>query len=126
MINLVPVGQLDGGHVAYALLGERQNRYSGYIHLGLVGPGIGVCAFYGLGSIIAHQPWGWVVTQAQSGALWFVLAIMLYVIKRLGRVYHPPAPDPTPLGTGRIAVGMLCLLLFVLLFMPVPLRVIQL
>ena len=126
MLNLIPVGQLDGGHVAYALLGERQNRYSGYLHLGLVGLGVGVTAFYGLGAILARLPWEEVATQAQTGLAWFMWAGLLYVFKRLGRVYHPPAPDPAPLGTGRIVVGVLCLVLFILLFMPVPLRVIQL
>src|SRR5580658_3902287 len=32
MINLVPVSQLDGGHVAYALFGPRQNRVAGWVH----------------------------------------------------------------------------------------------
>jgi Zn-dependent protease len=32
MINLVPVGQLDGGHVAYALFGPRQNRIAQWVH----------------------------------------------------------------------------------------------
>jgi hypothetical protein len=32
MINLLPVGQLDGGHVAYALFGPRQNRIARWVH----------------------------------------------------------------------------------------------
>ena len=36
MINLLPVSQLDGGHVAYALFGERQNRIAQWIHRSLL------------------------------------------------------------------------------------------
>ncbi|MFO0659586.1 MAG: site-2 protease family protein [Polyangiaceae bacterium] len=36
MINLLPFGQLDGGHVAFALLGPRQNRIARWVRLGLL------------------------------------------------------------------------------------------
>jgi len=107
MLNLIPLGQLDGGHVAYAVLGQRQNRYSGYMHVGLVALGVCVSGFYGIGAMIARLPWQEVATQAQTGLAWFVWAGLLYAFKRMGRVYHPPAPDPAPLGTARIAVGVL-------------------
>jgi membrane-associated protease RseP (regulator of RpoE activity) len=126
MLNLIPVGQLDGGHIAYAIFGERQNRTSGLLHLGLVGLGLIVCAYFGIAALAAGRPWEEVIAQAQTGTAWFVWALLLYVFKRLGRVYHPPAPDPAPLGSGRLAVGILCLVLFIALFMPVPLRIVQL
>lgn len=125
MLNLLPVGQLDGGHIAYALLGERQNRISARLHLGLVGLGLAVSGYYGitawLGGLSNDQIW----SQAQTGLSWFVWALVLYIIRRLGRGYHPPAPDPTPLGPGRITVGVGCIIMFVLLFMPVPLHVVE-
>ena len=126
MMNLLPVGQLDGGHIAYAVLGERQNRFSRYLHIALVALGAAVSIAYGLKAHLAGLPGAEVATQAQTGVSWIVWAAVLYLIRRLGRGYHPPAPDPTPLGRGRLALGILCLVLFMLLFMPVPLRVVQL
>jgi len=39
-LNLLPVGQLDGGHVAYALLGEKQNKISKLVFMGLLVLGV--------------------------------------------------------------------------------------
>ncbi len=125
MLNLLPVGQLDGGHVAYAILGERQNRVSGRLHLGLVALGLAVSAYHGMGAWLAGAPSDQIWTQAQSGLSWFVWAFVLGIIRRLSRGYHPPAPDLTPLGAGRMSVGIACLVMFVLLFMPVPLQVME-
>jgi membrane-associated protease RseP (regulator of RpoE activity) len=126
MLNLVPAGQLDGGHIAYALFGPRQNRYSGYVNAALVVLGLAVAAFYGIPAALAGQSGSEVWMQAQAGLPWLVWALLLLIIKRRTRVYHPPAPDPTPLSGGRLALGGVNLVLFVLLFMPVPLRVVQL
>jgi membrane-associated protease RseP (regulator of RpoE activity) len=125
MLNLLPVGQLDGGHVAYALLGERQNVVSARLHLALVGLGIAVSAYYGVTALVSGASGAEVWTEAQTGLSWFVWAFVLWIIRRLGKGYHPPAPDPTPLGRTRFAVGVFCLVVFVMLFMPVPLHVVQ-
>ncbi len=93
-LNLVPLGQLDGGHVLYALLGRRRARATGrVVSTGLLAAGI----FFS---------WSWL--------LWW--ALTRFVIG-LG---HPPALAEEPLGPGRKAIAWLSLALFVLTFVPVP------
>jgi membrane-associated protease RseP (regulator of RpoE activity) len=92
-LNLLPIGQLDGGHVAYALWGGRQ-RTMGMLSLPVL---------FILGYI------GW------PG--WFLWAIMA----GFWGLGHPPVMDPdTPLGPHRTVVGWIALAVFVLTFVPVP------
>ena len=92
-LNLIPIGQLDGGHVAYALWGHRQRTM----------------AFAVVPLLIVLGFVGW------PG--WFVWAFMAG-IWGLG---HPPVVDPqVPLGRGRILVGWIALAVFVVTFAPVP------
>ncbi len=92
-LNLFPIGQLDGGHVAYALWGGRQRTL----------------AFIFVPILIVLGFVGW------PG--WFLWAFMAG-IWGLG---HPPVIDPsTPLGRGRTIVGWIALAVFVLTFAPVP------
>lgn len=97
-LNLFPVGQLDGGRIAYALFGPRHR---------LVGVGTFV-ALLGLGLL--------------TGAVnWVVWAALLFFL--VGFQHSPPLDDVTPLTPGRRAVGVLCLLLLVLLVPPVPIQI---
>jgi membrane-associated protease RseP (regulator of RpoE activity) len=92
-LNLFPIGQLDGGHVAYALWGARQKSM----------------AFVFVPILVVLGFVGW------PG--WFLWAFMAS-IWGLG---HPPVIDPlTPLGRGRTIVGWIALAVFVLTFAPVP------
>jgi membrane-associated protease RseP (regulator of RpoE activity) len=92
-LNLIPIGQLDGGHVAYALWGNRQRTM----------------AFITVPVLILLGFIGW------PG--WFVWAFMA----GLWGIGHPPIMDPaTPLGPGRTIVGWIALAVFVLTFAPVP------
>jgi len=92
-LNLIPLGQLDGGHVAYALWGDRQRQIAmavvpTLIVLGLVG-------------------WhGWFVWAGLAGLVGFT---------------HPPVNDPeVVLGQTRVWIGWGALLIFVLTFAPIP------
>ena len=97
-LNLIPVGQLDGGRIAYALFGARHRQVSLATFLGLIA----------LGAIT-------------GSANWFVWAFLLYFV--LGFQHQPPLDDLSPLSPGRYAVGVFCLLLLILLIPPVPVAI---
>jgi membrane-associated protease RseP (regulator of RpoE activity) len=97
-LNLFPVGQLDGGRIAYALFAGRHAL-------------IGKATFVGLIALGA-------ITRSLN---WFVWAAVLFLL--IGFDHSPPLDDVTPLSPRRRALGALCLILLVLLIPPVPIRV---
>jgi len=122
MINLLPFGQLDGGHVAYALVGPRQNRVSKLVLrvLPLVALIIGLG--YGVPSWFAGVRGDRLMYDATAGMHWLVWAGVLWLLTRATGQGHPPTED-TELTARRRMVGWLTLSLFVLLFMPSWIRV---
>ena len=117
MINLIPVGQLDGGHVAYALFGDRQNRYSERVRRALPWLGIGVSLAYGIPAYLAGSRCDSLTYELLAGVQWLVWAAMLWLMTRLGGPKHPPT-GPEPLSPRRRVVAITTLAIFVLLFMP--------
>lgn len=102
-LNLLPVGQLDGGHVAYAVLGRRGHRWAAWSIFGLI------CIL----AIVAYREYRW--------AGWFVYVVLLGLLLGLK---HPPVQDEDqPIGSARVIVGVIGLLVFALTFMPFPIRV---
>jgi membrane-associated protease RseP (regulator of RpoE activity) len=97
-LNLFPVGQLDGGRIAYALFGRRHR---------IVGVATFV-ALLGLGAVT-------------GAANWVVWAALLFFL--VGFHHSPPLDDVTPLTPGRWVVGVICLILLVLLIPPVPIQI---
>ena len=97
-LNLMPVGQLDGGHIVYAALGARWHRW------------------ISLGTVTAL-----VVLVAGGATSWLVWAVLLLALG----LRHPRIVDnDTPLDPGRRYAAAASLLLFVLTFMPEPLRLV--
>jgi membrane-associated protease RseP (regulator of RpoE activity) len=116
MLNLVPVGQLDGGHIAYALFGRRQDRYSRFIHFALLGIFLFNLARFMIPAVISKDM-DRIITAFWNSTFWLFWFGILHVIKRLGGSEHPPT-DPGELSPGRRVVAVVSLILFVLLFMP--------
>ncbi|HEY1754719.1 MAG TPA: site-2 protease family protein [Bryobacteraceae bacterium] len=93
-LNLLPIGQLDGGHILYAFLGER-TRLLSRIFVALLVP---------LGLFFAYS--------------WLVWAVILFFFG----LRHPSIVDPAPLGRTRYWLGVAALVMFLLSFTAAPIR----
>ncbi|MEZ4619702.1 MAG: site-2 protease family protein, partial [Caldilineaceae bacterium] len=108
-LNLLPVGQLDGGHTVYALFG-RKARYINMATLGLMA----IFAVAGLEQLQAYLPV--LATIGYSGWVGWLAVIVC----SLGP-FHPPAlDDVTTLDAPRRLIGYLVIVIFILTFVPVP------
>jgi membrane-associated protease RseP (regulator of RpoE activity) len=92
-LNLLPIGQLDGGHILYAFFPERHGMISRVVAILLL-------------------PLAW---------LWWVWALWAAAMLWLGR-YHPMIVDAQAMSAGRRQLGWLALAIFLLCFMAAPVR----
>jgi len=101
-LNLMPVGQLDGGHGTFAVFGPRAHRIIARIAFAAT-------------AILAILGFWW--HHSPSGFLYTVLlAVML-------RVPHPAPAVMEPLGTKRTIIAIVTLLVFILCFWPFPITI---
>ena len=121
MINLLPFGQLDGGHVAYSLLGPRQDRVSRWVLKGLPFLAVAVSLAYFLPAALAGAPRPVLAANLFAGTAWLVWAVLLLGMTRLAGSEHPPTEDDT-LSRRRRWIAIATLALFGLLFMPTWMR----
>jgi len=121
MLNLLPIGQLDGGHVFYALFGDLHAAASRWFLRGLFALGAAVLVALGMNAWSLGLRGEELVYAALPGAPWFLLGTLLFVLNRGTRFRHPPT-DGGELSPGHAAVGVLSLLLFVVTFMPIVMR----
>jgi membrane-associated protease RseP (regulator of RpoE activity) len=117
-LNLLPVGQLDGGHVAYALFGPRQNRYARRLHLGLLAVFAYNLAVF-VWPVVRHHAWAGLELAIGNSLFWLFWYGLLHLMRLFGGRDHPPT-EPGELTPGRKVVAVVTLVLFVLLFMPTP------
>jgi membrane-associated protease RseP (regulator of RpoE activity) len=124
MLNLIPALQLDGGHVAYALLGERYHKLSRWLRQALLPLAVGVGLAYGGPAFAAGKRGDALVGELQPAMQWLVWWLLLAVMGRGAGPEHPPT-DPMALSPARKVLACVTLSLFVLLFMPAWLRTVM-
>jgi membrane-associated protease RseP (regulator of RpoE activity) len=101
-LNLMPVGQLDGGHGTFALFGQRAHWWIGRVAFGLM---------------LITTIFGWLWFRSPVMFLYVVLlAVML-------RVRHPQPEQMEPLGLARTIIGLITLIVFALCFLPFPITI---
>ena len=99
-LNLFPIGQLDGGHVSYSVLGPRWSTYVTFLMIG-----VGSClAFF-----------------ASSWAVWIVLMVAMLIV--FGPRHPRVVDEEVPLDRTRRLLAAFAVVMFVLCFTPVPITI---
>ena len=94
MLNLLPIGQLDGGHIAYAMLGEKYDKVAIIALLSLI-----PLSYFSLN--------------------WLIWGALILILMRT--VKHPPVMNiHEPLSHKDKKIGYMCLAIFILCFIPAP------
>ncbi|NLF08188.1 MAG: site-2 protease family protein [Pirellulaceae bacterium] len=97
-LNLIPIGQLDGGHILYALLRRRAQKVAVLL----------------LMAALFVVVWNW-----DTLGHWMLMLFLLFFI---GPIHPPTADDDEPLDWWRVALGWLTLAFILVGFTPIPLK----
>jgi membrane-associated protease RseP (regulator of RpoE activity) len=98
LLNLFPIGQLDGGHIAYAVLGRKSTIVSVATVLGLVG----------------------LTFVSRSWLVWSVLTLGMLLV--FGARHPQTIDEDAPLDRGRVLLSLFAVVMFVLCFTPAPIE----
>lgn len=106
-MNLIPVGQLDGGHIAYSLFGSS-------VHRRIADMSFSLLMLLGIGGFVSEVlnlsvPIGW------SGWIFWGLILRFFV-----KLYHPEIDDPFELDPFRKKIGYFAIFILVVSFIPAP------
>ncbi len=106
-MNMIPVGQLDGGHIIYSMFGDEKHRRIAKTSLALI-------IALGISGVVSpligwQEPIGW------TG--WLMWAALLYF---LIKIHHPPVLNFYELDNKRKIIGYFTLLILVVTFSPAP------
>jgi membrane-associated protease RseP (regulator of RpoE activity) len=101
-LNLVPIGQLDGGHISYAVLGRRSSQVA--------------LVMVAVALVLAYFSTSWIIWTG----------LMIGMLLLFGR-HHPRTPDEEqPLDRTRLALAAVALIIFIVCFTPAPIEPLEL
>lgn len=106
-LNMLPIGQLDGGHISYAMFGDK-HKYVAYLIFAL----LLIFGIIGLLPLIG--------VNNNSGSInWLVWALLIFFVIK---IKHPPTyhESEAPLDSGRMLIGWFTFFIFIVSFCPVP------
>jgi len=127
-LNLFPVGQLDGGHVAYALWGRKAWLLARMMKWVMFGWGglLLLAEYLPYGPQLLTLYLGLPTTPTQISTAGWTWVLLGFLVNWMGTRHPAPLDDVTPLDPTRRAVGWGMVVLFILLLVPVPLTIVML
>ncbi len=106
-LNMLPVGQLDGGHISYAMFGNK-HKYVAYIVFGLL-------VIFGLLGLLPLLNY-----NTNIGSInWLVWAVLIFFVIKIKHPQTYSEAEP-PLNSNRMLVGWFTYIIFIVSFCPVP------
>ena len=106
-MNMLPIGQLDGGHISYTMFGEKNHYKIAVIFFALL------FIFGTLGLLESYIAFPF--TLGWAGWLFWALILFFFI-----KLKHPPIPDYTPLSMWRIVLGYISFFILLISFSPSP------
>ncbi|HZK75387.1 MAG TPA: site-2 protease family protein [Candidatus Kapabacteria bacterium] len=114
-LNLLPIGQLDGGHLTYTLLGRSLHKRLGQL-TALV---LFVLSLPAVLTEYLNNPPAWLrAISIPGGETWLLWALLTTFVIRFR---HPPSEDESPLDLRRKIIGYITIGIFIVCFTPSPL-----
>ncbi|MGE5399386.1 MAG: site-2 protease family protein [Ignavibacteriales bacterium] len=110
-MNMIPVGQLDGGHIVYSMFGSLKHKIVAQISMGI----LGLLGLIGIGEALLN----WNLGIGWIGWLFWGLVLFFFI-----KVKHPPVVSFNELDRKRMILGYISLAILIVCFSPAPFTIV--
>ncbi|NTW84025.1 MAG: site-2 protease family protein [Chlorobiaceae bacterium] len=118
-LNLLPVGQLDGGHIIYAMFGRKGHALTARAFILFITI-LGLPSLIELILVLLNPPLARFLPYELVHHSWSGWILWAIILSRFIGTSHPPTAYDHPLGTRRMGFGWVAIAIFILTFTPVP------